>query len=233
MRIWLTIVAVAFCARTATAQKISQIRVSQEGNDVLLRYNLTGEDGKAYHISLYASHDRYSAPLQRVEGDVGDKRLLPGIDKSIRWRAMDELKNFDGDISFELRAVAAPPLFTAVMASTAKVKRGREVTITWAGGMKENLSVELVKGAGVVLAGNIENTGKLAYTVPKKVKTGTYAITLRQSGETVTGGTIVIKAKYPLWLKLTPIVVGVAVWQLLPDSTEDEFPEPPDLTGGQ
>jgi hypothetical protein len=225
----LTILLTAVCLPLA-AQRISGIRVSQQANDVVVAYRLDGEAGKAYHISLHASHDNFGAALRLVEGDVGEKRVLPGAEKSIRWRALDELKSFDGDISFELRAVAAPPLFTSIATSAGKVKRGSEVTITWKGGGSENVSVELVKGEKAVQAGTAPNTGKFAYAVPKKLKPGSYSVVLKQGSESVRGEELAVKARIPFWMKLAPIVLGVAVWQLWPGPEEETFPEPPDLT---
>jgi hypothetical protein len=88
----------------------------------------------------------------------------------------------------------------------------------------------LIKGEKAVQAGTAPNTGKFAYAVPKKLKPGSYSVVLKQGGESVRGEELAVKARIPFWMKLAPIVLGVAVWQLWPEPEEDTFPEPPDLT---
>ena len=211
-------------------QNLTQYTAIQQGNDVLISYQLNGEKGKAHTIALYSSHNNFTAPLQMVEGDVGTKRILPGSGKSIRWRALEELKNFDGDITFEIRVAPAIPLFSKISTSTQKIKRGKEITISWTGGnAQEQLMVELVKGSRSINLGTISNRGHLQYAVPRKTKLGKYRIQLEQAGELTQGGEFKVIAKYPWWIKVIPVAVVGGIIALWP--TEDKFPGPPDLTG--
>lgn len=213
------------------AQNLTNLSAVQQGNEVVVTYHLDGEKGKAYTVTLYASNDNFAAPLRLVQGDVAAKRVLPGSNKTIKWRVLDELKTFDGEISFEIRAVPAIPLFSKIMSSAAKVKRGKEITITWAGGLpKEQVTVELVSGDQTVPASITDNNGRLLFSVPKKMKTGTYTIHLSQAGEITTGNVVAVQPRIPLLLKVLPVVVVGSVIALLPKSPS-EFPEPPDLTG--
>ncbi len=213
-------------------QNLTVINTTQQGNDVVVNYQLDGEKGKAYFVTLYASNNDFAAPLRLVQGDVATKRVLPGSGKTIRWRALDELKNFDGDISFEIRAVPAMPLFSNITPASPKVKRGKDITITWTGGIPtDEIVVELVKGDMIVPAGTLPNNGSLLFTVPKKMKTGKYKIQLSQAGELTSADGLDIKPKVPLLMKVLPVVVVGAVIILLNKPSGDEFPEPPDLTG--
>jgi hypothetical protein len=218
------------------AQNLTYLRAEQQGNEVVISYQLDSEKGKAYSIALYASHNNFASPLKMVTGDVNDKRILAGGTKQIRWQALDEVKNFEGDISFEIRVVPATPLFTDIEVSTAKVKRGKEVTISWRGTSAEAVKVELMKDGNAIHVGTGQN-GKLTYTVSKKMKTGTYNTVLVSSDETVHGVSFVVKPKYPLIVKsLVVIGAGVGIWkliELLSGGSDDpeKLKGPPDLTG--
>ena len=214
------------------AQNLTNLSASQQGNEVVVNYQLEGEKGKAYTVSLYASNNNFATPLQLVEGDVAAKRVLSGSNKTIKWRVLDELKNFDGDLSFEIRAVPAPPLFTKIMASAEKVKRGKDITITWSGGLpKEQVVVEFIKDDKQVPAGTLTNSGSLLYSVPTKMKTGMYKIQLSQANELIGGGNFTVKPKYSLWIKATPFVLAGVIYVLWPDPVVPEFPLPPTLDG--
>ena len=222
-------------------QNLTDLSAIQQGNEVLVNYHLDAEQGKAYTITLYSSADNFARPLQLVTGDIGNKRVLPGIYKTIKWRVLDELKTFDGDISFEIRAVPAVPLFSNITSSLAKVKRGKEVTISWAGGLpKEQVVIELLNGdQAVPLGTTTANTGSIPFAVPSNMKTGNYKIRLSQAGELIDGNSFMVQSKYPIWMKVVPLVVVGGVVAALsggggagpgPNPTKDDFPDPPNLT---
>lgn len=215
------------------AQSLTNLSAIQRGNDVIVTYQLDGDYGKAYTVSLYASNNDFGSPLRLVQGDVASKRVLPGSNKTITWRALDELRTFDGDISFEIRAVPAVPLFSNIAAEAPKVKRGKQIMLTWAGGLpREQIGIELVKEGETVNLGTMDNSGRFLYAVPKKMKTGTYAIRVLQGGEVTTGNAFKVQPKIPMLVKLVPLVaVGTVVVIVLNNKKTDEFPEPPDLTG--
>ena len=73
-----------FCS---LAQNLTNLSASQQGNEVVVNYHLEGEKGKAYTVSLYASNNNFTTPLQLVEGDVAAKRVLSGSNKTfcLRW----------------------------------------------------------------------------------------------------------------------------------------------------
>src|SRR6187551_4002809 len=131
MRIAFVLFCLTFLHLITKAQSLTNLSATQQGNEVVVNYQLDGERGKAYTVALYASNNNFTSPLKLVQGDVGTKRILTGAGKKITWRVLDELRNFDSDISFEIRAVPAAPLFSKISSSVAKVKRGGKVTISW------------------------------------------------------------------------------------------------------
>lgn len=224
---WLLVL--AFCP--LQAQQLSNLSAVQSGNEVVIAYRLTGETGKAYHVTLFSSHNNFDSPLKFVEGAVNNQRLQPG-NHTIRWNALDELKNFDGELTFEIRAVVAPPLFRNVKTSSQKVKRGKELTINWEGESSEPVKVELVKGTHRTVLGN-GNQGKFTHTVSRKMKTGTYQVMLSSTGEVTHGESLKIAPKVSFLVKALPVMGVAALLILQPwkdDQKEDGFPEPPDLT---
>lgn len=214
------------------SQQISQVKITQESNEVIVRYRLDGVQGKAYHIDLYASHDNFTTALKEVIGDVNETRVLPGADKSIRWDALKELKSFNGDISFELRAVPAPPLFSEIKTSTNKVKRGKSIQISWTGASLAK--VELIRGTTHLLAGENE-VEKIDFTIPKKIKKGNYKILLSHKGEEIEGPDFAIRPAIPAVVKIAVVVAtGIGIWFATKEpelSEPQKLPNAPDLTG--
>jgi hypothetical protein len=215
---------------TAHSQDLTDLRALQRGDSVEVTYRLQGETGKAYSVALFSSHDNFVSPLRLVAGDTGEKRILPGTGKTIIWRARQELTNFDGDIAFEIRAVAASPLFSDINTSVMKVKRGGEVKIFWKGGKpNERVSIYLIKNSTAIQAGTASNAEEFNYAVPKKIKPGKYEVQLRQGGEDVSGAPLTIAARIPLIAKIAVVpVLGLLVYFIV--DKPEEFPEPPDLT---
>lgn len=211
------------------AQRLTNLTASQQGNFIVVDYHLEGEQGHAYNVTLYSSINSFTTPLKLVQGDVNEKRLLSGS-HSIRWNALAELKAFDGDMSFELRAVPAAALFQNVKVSVTKVKRGKPFDLSWSSAhANDAVKVELAKGSSVVAAGST-TSGKVTYTTSRKMKTGNYTILLSSGKETTTVGSITVKPRFPLLVKVLPVLAVGVVIASWPDPKET-FPEPPDLTG--
>ena len=60
------------------------MEVTQEGEKVKIKYNLTGEPNEKYDILLYVKrrNDRnWEGPLQHVNGDIG-KQITTGENKT-------------------------------------------------------------------------------------------------------------------------------------------------------
>ncbi|MEQ9290363.1 MAG: hypothetical protein RIG77_25750 [Cyclobacteriaceae bacterium] len=95
-------------ANTLIAQRVSEVRFSQEGQKIIISYGLSGvKYYQVVNISLYASTDggkTYQGPLRRVEGDIG-QGIEPGKNRSITWEVLEEMPDFGGVVAFEVRAV--------------------------------------------------------------------------------------------------------------------------------
>src|SRR5687768_13742711 len=144
------------------AQRIDNVQALVAGDKVIVSYDISGAiEGQKFTVSLYASHDGYSSPLNRISGDAGlHNELLAGYGKRIEWEAKSELKEFDGDITFEIRAqVIAAPLKVIGPTIGASHRRGKSMDIQWKGGRPgELLKLELLKGGSMVTnIGEISN----------------------------------------------------------------------------
>src|SRR5438105_4416135 len=88
---------------TSIAQTIEMSRVETAGNKVIVHYKLDDSNpNHLYAISLYSSKDNFSTPLTRVTGDVGTE-VKPGVDNKIIWDVTNELGDFKGSLTFEVR----------------------------------------------------------------------------------------------------------------------------------
>ena len=192
-------------AHCVAGQTLSNPNVRQEGNDVVITYQLQGENSQAFHVSVYSSKDGFTAPLKMVSGDVNAARVKPGSNKMIRWNANVEWGNFAGDVSFELRVVPATPLFSDIKVSSSRVKRKDNIVVDW----KEanTAKVELRKGTSTVVLGDQARTGT-SLRVPK-IKKGEYQLVLSREGEEVQGPLILVRPRISTTTKL--IVAGVIV----------------------
>ena len=87
---------------SAQAQKVSNIRAEQSGQDIVILYSL--ETTSPCEVSLLLSQDNgvtWSSPLKNVSGDVG-KNIAAG-EKQINWNVLEEREQLVGDeIRFKL-----------------------------------------------------------------------------------------------------------------------------------
>ena len=85
-----------FFIGSAHAQKVSNIRAEQRGQDIVVLYSL--ESTSPCEVSLLLSQDNgatWSAPLKNVSGDVG-KNISDG-EKQITWKVLEEREQLVGD----------------------------------------------------------------------------------------------------------------------------------------
>ena len=89
---------------SAHAQKVSNIRAEQRGQDIVILYSL--ETTSPCEVSLLLSQDNgvtWSTPLKNVTGDVG-KNIAAG-EKQINWKVLEEREQLVGDkIKFKVIA---------------------------------------------------------------------------------------------------------------------------------
>ena len=89
---------------SAQAQKVSNIRAEQRGQDIVVLYSL--ETTSPCEVSLLLSQDNgvtWGSPLKNVSGDVG-KNIAAG-EKQINWKVLEEREQLVGDkIKFKVVA---------------------------------------------------------------------------------------------------------------------------------
>lgn len=98
------IIFAAYCL-SAAAQKVSNIRAEQHGQDIVVLYSL--ETSSPCEVSLLLSQNNganWSAPLKNVSGDVGKK--VSGGEKQITWKVLEEQEFLVGDkMKFKVIAI--------------------------------------------------------------------------------------------------------------------------------
>jgi len=91
----------------ALAQRIDNVRASQEGKIIVVTYDLTGLSScQSATVKLYCSEDggaTWGSVLQKVTGDAGSG-IKAGTGKRIVWDVLSERERFVGDrMMFEVR----------------------------------------------------------------------------------------------------------------------------------
>lgn len=210
---------------SARAQNIENVVAVFADGKVTVTYNLTdGNPKRLYHIELLSSHNNFAYPLRQVAGDIGQNVAI-GPNKKVVWDASSEMGKYKGSVSFRVKAemIALAFAFKTPTEGTS-LKRGKTANLQWEGGTpNQNIKLEVHQGKiKVADIAETKNTEQYTWAVPKNFKKGKdYSITLSDGKETVTSSPFMVKARIPLWMKLSPIViVAVAIRLLFP-------PEPP------
>jgi hypothetical protein len=160
--------------------------------------------------------------------------LPPGLGKRIEWSAKDELKEFVGDVTFEVRAELVATFFVDSPAIGSKVKKGKTLNITWKGGSPgESMRLDLMKGGAVIAQiASVQNNQRFAWVVPKTMDKGSdYQVRLTGDSGSAMSGNFGIKSKTPFMLKILPVVaVGGIAYLVLggKEKKESDLPKPPE-----
>ena len=217
------------------SQEIENLKAIAQGDRIVITYDINGTlAGDKCDVQIYSSHNNFSTPLQGISGDIGNG-LSPGTGKKIEWEAKAELGNYQGELSFEIRA-EVKALF-AFKNSVTNTKRGKPLTVAWRGGLKsEEVKVTLLKeGVEQSSLATVNNNGDYQWTVPAKQKTGDgYQVRLMNGKETITSDRFAIRHKVPTIVKIMPVVVIGAVVAVVSGSEgsgtkTSKLAEPPDL----
>jgi hypothetical protein len=90
------------CYRFGYAQE--NIRVDLRDDLIIIMYDLKPSATAAdFKVEIFGSHNNYEQPIVQVSGDVG-LSVKPGLNKIISWASKSELKDYKGELIFEIAA---------------------------------------------------------------------------------------------------------------------------------
>lgn len=216
----------------AFGQSIENVTAEvSDGNKVVISYDLKGNaDTERFQIQVYSSHNGFSSPLSSVTGDVSSNfDIKPGNGKQVTWDAAKDLKTFNGELSFEVRAKVYAFIRISSPGSVKSVRRGSNTTINWAGGMpNDNIKIELLKAGSVISnVGSTSNSGSYRWAVPSDLEKGSdYSLRFTTSSDQVYSESFNVNAKYPMALKAGAPALAVGAIVLLSGGGGDDGPLP-------
>jgi hypothetical protein len=193
------------------AQRVVNVRAESKGNVVIITYDLVGTiRGQLYEVTLYSSHNDKAQPLVYVRGDIGTNQT-PGRNKTIEWGAKKELKEFEGEVSFEVRAkLLASPIRFMNPTANYRYKRNREYKVDWLGALAdEEMQLELFQDSVKLMnVSRVPNKGTYQWAVPKELKPGdNYRLKVsstQKAGNYAFSGRFSIRRQIPLVIKVIP-----------------------------
>jgi hypothetical protein len=203
----------------ANGQSVIIKKIELAGEKVIVHYDLEDNNpNNEYQISLYASKDKYSAPLTKVTGDIGSE-VKPGLDRKVEWNLMQEYGGYKGKLSVEIRGKVFVPFVKLRAFDTKKTyKRGKSYPVAWRPGNTNPIHIELYKGSQRVSGElNHPNNGSYTMSVGSKVKPGKdYRLKItdsKKSDEIIYSDYFKVAPKIPFIAKLIPalaVVGGIA-----------------------
>ncbi len=233
-------------ASFAHAQNVRINSVNNQDGKLIVSYTISPNiQGERYRIKLYSSHDNYAAPVQYVEGDVGDDISSSNPSKTIIWDAKKELRTYSGQLLVEVRgSVSYVPVNMARNLPDTKV--GKSMPLRWNGGAdSDKIKIDLYReGIYYSNIGTVDNTRIYDWFLPKSLDKGkAYQVKLTNTSKTSESfitDAFTIKGKSPVgWILLGAAAVGGGVYFILnmdttddPDPiTETGLPDPPEAPG--
>lgn len=206
------------------AQQISDFTYKLLGNNVEVTYSLVGDYWNRYDVRLYSSFDNYTTPVQLVEGDVGEN-ISPDSEKKIIWNALNELAEFEGNLSVKLK-VKFIPFLTFNIDKGEKFRRGKSQTISWQATNPGSLNLELYKGDKKVMdIAAFSSHTTYNWPVQKKTKPGKdYRIKASGNGRYAFSKPFIIKKKVPLIIWVVPAAVAYGLVKIMGNKNNQEEP---------
>lgn len=225
-------------AAPLTAQQVTNIEAKQLDNQkVRVSYDLQGElPGQLFKVELYSSANNFRLPLLYVEGHVGED-VKAGIGKFIDWDFSKELVAFEGDLTFEVRALLTFSPLKVSFPVNGSARRGTAMTITWLGSVPNGfVDIELFRDdKKVSTIARTQNDGSYQWNIPIDTNPGqgyTIKVSSTSSTQFHSGGYFSIKRKIPLLVKFIPVAVAAPLVILLTDEGgaggSRILPAPPD-----
>lgn len=227
MRLLLTLV-LSSSLLAANAQTVTIKKVELSGDKILVFYDLEDSNSeREFLLNVFASKDNFTAPLQKVNGDIGSE-IKPGLNKKVEWRIREEYGGYKGKLALEIRGKAYMPFIKLQNFNTAEsYKRGKQYDVLWKPGNTNPLQIELFKGdqriAGDV---NLPNDGTYTLNIPSHAKSGSdYRLKItdsKNSEEVIYTNYFKVKPKVPILLKVLPVLAVGGVAALLVGGGGDE-----------
>ncbi len=91
------------------AQDVTNVRVSTTDEEVLVTYDLIGDNGTAYDVQVdFKMNNGQSLNAKTLKGDIGE--VLPGKDKVVIWKVYDDINGLQGGLEpvFSVTPMKAP-----------------------------------------------------------------------------------------------------------------------------
>ena len=218
-------------------QQVANIEATQlDESTIRVNYDLEGElPGQLFTVRLFSSANNFQLPLIFVTGDVGQE-ITAGKGKSIDWDISQELVAFEGDLTFEVRALITFSPIDVTFPAQGAVRRGTTQGITWLGSnLSEYVDIELFRDDKKVRTiARTQNDGGYEWTIPLDVKAGqgyTVKVSSTSSTQFDQGDYFSIRRRVPLLLKAVPAALVVPAVILILDgggSGPEILPRPPD-----
>jgi hypothetical protein len=221
IRIKLLLFSIFLLASELAAQKIHMEKIELLGSVIEVHYTLEdANENHEYLVDLYSSKDNFAEPLTKVSGDVGAE-IKPGSSRIIKWEAFQEIGDYQGELSLEIRArVYIPFIKITGFSEGTKYKRGQAYPLLWeSGNLGGQIDIELYRDQSRVGGDrNVPNSGKYEYAFPGSIKRGKeyrlkFTNTRNRDESTYTGYFIVVP-KLPLVIKISAmaaVLAGVAI----------------------
>lgn len=210
-----------FSSLLGFSQAVSIKKIELQGEKVIVHYDLDDSNpNNEYNLNLFASKDKFSAPLVKVNGDVGPD-VKPGVGRKIEWNLMEEYGNFKGKLSLEIRGNVFVPFVKLKNFDTKrKYKRGKSYEVAWRPGNTNPIHIELYSGSQKVSGElNHPNNGLYSLSIGSKVKPGKdYRLKItdsKRSDEIIYSDYFRVSPKVPFLLKIVPMVAVVGIVAVL------------------
>jgi hypothetical protein len=195
------------------SQTIENLTYKVEGNQIRISYDLIGDAGELYEVTIYSSADNFTDPITSANGDIGPD-VSPGRGKVVMWDAKSDLGEYRGSLSLNVKAELITFVNFKSIAEGQKIKKGTNFEILWEGGPQGNIKLELYNGTTKVSdLGETINSGKYTWALSKSAESGkTFRIRASSGERAAFSPQFKISGKMPIWMIAAPVVVvgGVA-----------------------
>jgi hypothetical protein len=102
------------------AQSITNVVAETVGSKVIVRYDIeNANDDQHFEVALYFSKDNFATSLQNVNGNGVGPSVSSGKDRVIIWDVLKDVKELNGEYSFEVRGlIKSRVVETVIMTSS-------------------------------------------------------------------------------------------------------------------